>query len=298
MRTVFHYIMVMPLTYLLSIMPFFVLRRVSDLIFIALYYFPGYRKSIVGQNLANAFPHYSEASLKATEKRFYRHMADVIVETLKLLTISQKSINNNVHMHAQCREKILKFNRMGKGVLITMGHYGSWEWGNPGYHSAVDTPLQTVYHPLSDPFFDKLFLHMRTRFGTHMVKMKDTFRQVMNTRHTVRNTVFIADQSPSRRGAIWASFMGRETAFFSGPEKIARKLNMPVLFASVEKIKRNHYAIKIQVISGEPKNTEPGFITSKYAQMLEERIRSNPQYWLWSHRRWKHSPTPQSNTTK
>lgn len=219
-------------------------------------------------------------------------MGDVVTETLKLLTISQKTINRNVHMAPECREKILQFNRMGKGTLITMGHYGCWEWGNPGYHSAVDVPLQTVYHPLSDPWFDKLLLHMRTRFGTHMVKMKDTFRQIMDTRDTVCNTVFIADQSPSVRGAIWTSFMGRETAFFGGPEKIARKLNVPVLFASVEKIKRNHYAIQIQVISGDPQNTEPGFITGKYAQMLEERIRSKPQYWLWSHRRWKHSPKP------
>ena len=253
-----------------------------------LYHVIKYRRKVVETNLRNAFPEKSEKQRKKIEQKFYLHLTDIMLETLKMLTMNLKDARKHVKVPEESVQLIKKFNENQISTVIAMGHYGCWEWGNFGYHAALDYELRGIYHPLSNPYFEKLMYHMRTRFGSVPIKMQDTLKYMLQNQERTANTAFIADQSPSRHGAHWTIFLNQESAFFTGTEKIARKMNMPVLFLSIDKIKRNHYEMNFETLIENPKETKPGEITEAYVKRLEERIREEPEYWLWSHRRWKH----------
>ena len=288
MRALLHYLIIVPFAYLIASMPFFILRRLSEFMYFILYYVTGYRKKVVRENLKNAFPEKTEEERHKIEKKFYLHLTDIMLETLKMLTMNLKDARKHIQVPKESVDLIKKFNDNHISTIFALGHYGCWEWGNFGYHAAIDYEINGIYHPLSDPYFEKLMYHMRTRFGSIPVKMKDTLKYMLQHKDRVANSAFIADQSPSPHGAHWTIFLNQETAFFTGIDKIARKMNRPVLFVSIDKIKRNQYEMNFQVLVENPKETKPGQITEAYVRALEKRIREKPGYWLWSHRRWKH----------
>ena len=288
MRAVLHYLIIVPFSYLIAIMPFFVLRGLSKLMCLVLYNIVGYRTKIVRENLKNAFPDKTGPELKQIEKKFYLHLTDIMLETLKMLTMSLKDAKKHMHIPKESAEVLEHLNEKGISTIVALGHYGCWEWGNFGYHAKFNTELRGIYHPLSDPYFEKLMYHMRTRFGSVPVKMKDTLKYMLKNNDKVSNIAFIADQAPSPHGAHWTMFLNQETPFFSGMEKIARKLNMPIVFLSIDKIKRNVYVMNFELLIEPPRSTAQGEITESYVRRLEKRIQEQPEFWLWSHRRWKH----------
>ncbi len=288
MRAVIHYLIVVPLAYLVALLPFFMLRGLAWIMYIVMYRVLGYRKKVVRNNLESAFPEKTPSEIKRIEKRFFLHLADIMLETLKMLTMSLRHARRHISMSPQSKAVVDNFNKDGKSTIFAMGHYGCWEWGNFGYHASIYFELRGIYHPLSDPWFEKMLHHMRTRFGSVPVKMKDTLRYMLQNRDRVSNTAFVADQSPSPHGAHWTIFLNQETGFFKGMEKIARKMNMPVILLSLDKVKRNHYQMNFETLVADPSKAQPGEITEKYVRKLEEKIREQPEYWLWSHRRWKH----------
>ncbi len=145
-----------------------------------------------------------------------------------------------------------------------------------------------IYHPLSNPYFNGLVTRMRTRFGTRLIPMKNTFRDMVRMKEEVTATAFIADQSPSPENAYWTTFLNQETPVFRGTEVIARKLNYPVVFIHVKKTGRGYYELSAEMLCEDPSSTADGELSEMHTKKLESEIRKQPETWLWSHRRWKH----------
>ncbi len=175
-----------------------------------------------------------------------------------------------------------------KSVVLVMGHWGNWEWACSSANIACRQQLYVIYHPLSNKHFDRLTYNMRTRFGTKLITMRDTFRQMLANRDEVSATAFVADQAPAPEAAYWTTFLNQETPVFKGTELIARKLNYPVVYGSVKRIKRGYYEMAVEIICANPAATSDGEISELHTQRLEQDIIAQPEIWLWSHRRWKH----------
>lgn len=175
-----------------------------------------------------------------------------------------------------------------KNIILVLGHLGNWEWGGNAFSMQCKQQLYVIYHPLENKYFNKLIIGMRTRFGTKLIKMKDTFRDMLKMKNEINATAFIADQTPSPENAHWTKFLNQDTPVFKGTEVIAKKLNYPIVFINVKKIKRGYYTMSAEMLCGNPSSTSNGEISELHTKKLEEEIQKNPETWLWSHRRWKH----------
>lgn len=274
--------------YLVTLLPLRVLYIFSDIFYVVIYYLIRYRRNIVAANLKNSFPEKSDAELKKIRRRFYRYLADLFVETLKATHMSPKQITRRFTVR-----DLTLVNRIydeGRDIVAVCGHYNNWEW-------LSSVPLQTryktltIYKPLKNIYFDHFITRLRTRYGVHASPMEHVYRDIINFRNNnIRTaTAFIADQTPPRdNNPYWATFLNQETCFYRGPEKIAVKLDMPVFFVHIARRKRGYYELDMKLITEHPRDEAPDFITSRHASMLEEAIREKPEYWLWSHRRWKY----------
>ncbi len=169
-----------------------------------------------------------------------------------------------------------------------MGHWGNWEWAGNSFSLLCKHQLYVIYHPLSNTYFDGLIYRMRTRFGTKLIPMKDTYREMASKRNELNATAFIADQTPSPEGAFWTTFLNQDTPVFKGTEKIAQRMNYPVLYGRVKRLKRGYYEISAQVLFENAAKAEPDMISKSHTKALENDIIAQPEIWLWSHRRWKH----------
>lgn len=276
----------LPILYGISFLPFWVLQRISDGIYIVVYNLLGYRKKVVFQNLKNSFPEKSEEELKVIQKKFYKYFCDLILETLKTLTISPSSLSK--HVTFEDLEVFKKYNETKQSIIIVMGHFGNWELGGARFALEPYHKLYVIYHPLANKNFDQLVYRMRTRLGNGLYAMKNAIRGMIENRDNLTATAFIADQTPSARGAYWTTFMHQDTPIFTGAGKIAKKLNYPVVYISIDRIKRGYYHVSVEDIIPDPSKMTVEEISEKYTQRLEEDIKRKPEIWLWSHRRWKH----------
>jgi KDO2-lipid IV(A) lauroyltransferase len=274
--------------YLVTLLPLRVLYIFSDIFYVLIYHLARYRRKIVAANLKNSFPEMSEAGRRLIERRFYRYLADLLVETLKATHMSPKEIA--ARMTVRDTTLVDRFYNEGRDVVAVLGHYCNWEWLSS---VAMQTPYRilTIYKPLKNEYFDNFILRLRTKYGLHASPMEHIFRDILDFRNkNIRTiTAFVADQTPPRdNNPYWATFLNQDTCFYRGPEKIAVKFDMPVFFARITRIKRGYYELDMKLITEHPKDEAPDFITSRHAAMLEELIREKPEYWLWSHRRWKY----------
>jgi KDO2-lipid IV(A) lauroyltransferase len=169
-----------------------------------------------------------------------------------------------------------------------MGHFGNWEWSGNAFSLTCRHQLYVIYHPLTNRYFDGLIYRMRTRFGTKLIAMRDTYKDMVRFKDEINATAFIADQTPSPDSAYWTTFLNQDTPVFRGTEKIARKVNYPVIYSSVKRVKRGYYEIHAEVLFDDPRSTSDGEISEAHTRKLEKEIREQPEIWLWSHRRWKH----------
>jgi len=282
------YYLVYPFIYLLSVSPFWLLYLFSDVLYVLFFYVVGYRKEIVILNLRNAFPEKNEQEIKALGKQFFKYLCDLFLETFKTLSISKKDMLKHCFMTESARQTFAKHADEGKNVIIVMGHFGNWEWSGNTFSMECKQQLFVIYHALSNKYFDGLMYKMRTRFGTKLFEMNDTLRSMISNRKTLNATAFIADQTPSASNAYWTTFLNQDTPIFWGTEKIARKLNYPIVYVSVKKIKRGYYNIFAETIVEEPDKTTEGEISEIHTRRLEKDILEQPETWLWSHRRWKY----------
>lgn len=284
------YFLILPTIYIISILPFFLFYGICDVMYVFLYYVAGYRKDIVMKNLRNAFPEKTEQELKKISRRYYRYFCDLLLETFKTLTISRNAAIKRCKLTPEALELFNRYSAENKSIMIVMGHFGNWEWAGNTFSLQCKHHLYVVYHPLTNKYFDGLMYRMRTRFGTGLIAMKDTFRDMVQNKNKgeLSATAFIADQTPSPANAYWTTFLNQDTPVFWGTEKIARKLNFPVVYTRVQRVKRGYYEISAQTLFEEPAKTADGEISAAHTQALEKDIRNHPENWLWSHRRWKH----------
>ena len=274
---------------LLSMLPLRILYILSDLIFLPAYYLIRYRRKVVFQNLRNAFPAKTGKELRVVERKFYRHLLDVIFETIKIPGFSQKDLNKRmIYGNVELLEK---YHSEGKSVITMLGHYGNWEW-HAGYSVRSPHRAIAVYKALTDKNFDKWILTIRRRFGAELIPSTQIIRRLFRYQQAgeLVNCAFLADQSPQLKNTHhWLDFMNQETIVFLSAEKIARRFNMPVIYMQMEKIKRGYYKVDIKEIAGEPSKHGMYEITEIFFRNLEEQVSQRPELWLWSHRRWRYS---------
>ncbi|MRR19091.1 hypothetical protein EG827_02765 [bacterium] len=274
--------------YVITLLPLRVLYLISDLFYVLVYHVSGYRRRVVEQNLRNAFPEKTPEELRKIEKEFYRHLCDVIVETLKITHMSSEAISRRFDTGDM--SVVDRLYREGRDIVALCSHYNNWEW-YAALQPATPYKTLTVYKPLKNKYFDRFILKLRTKYGLTTTPMENILRELVRNRKENIRTMsgFIADQTPPRGdNSYWTTFLNQETGFFRGAEKIAVKYDIPVVFVNLVKTGRGYYKMEFQVITEHPQDEAPDFITSRYAELLEGVIRSKPEYWLWSHRRWKY----------
>lgn len=274
-----------------ALLPLKILYILSDILFFPMFYIVRYRRKLVYQNMKDSFPEKSEKEIRRMEKAFYHHFCDYIVETIKLLHISDKETRKRVKFHNT--EALQEIVDNGGSCLMLLGHYGNWEfvpsvtlWMRKG--SVI---FAQIYRPLKNKWFDRFFLKLRGRYHSECIAKQDTLRSILRYKSSGRPSItgFMADQTPSPANIHhWVNFLNHDTPIFTGVEKIAHKVGFSVFYFDVEKIKRGYYSVTIREISKNPKETEEFEITNKYMEMMETTILRAPEYWLWTHNRWKH----------
>ncbi|MCP4520749.1 MAG: lysophospholipid acyltransferase family protein [Cytophagales bacterium] len=275
----------LPFLYIVSKLPLIILYGFSGFLYVLIYSLLGYRKKVVLNNLQNAFPTLSEEEHTKIAKAYYRYLCDLLIEVWKGATMTQKDFEKRCTVE---REIVDKLHSEGKSAIFIMGHYGNWEWAAPVCTIRTNYPLDIIYKPMSNESFEKLFQRIRSKFGNEVTPMDQILRKMIKNRDKHRAYAFVADQTPSPKKAHWMSFLHQDTAVFTGVEKIAQKLNLPVVYISIQRPKRGYYHIVPELLFENPKETKEGEIMEVFMKRLEKDITQNPQYWLWSHKRWKH----------
>jgi KDO2-lipid IV(A) lauroyltransferase len=263
------------------------LYGISNVIRIVLYHLFGFRVKVIRENLAKSFPHKSSKERMAIEKEFYKHMCDLIVESIKYFTISETEAKKR--MGVRNAEIFDELHAKGKSAVIVGGHYGSWEL----YALTVDAPIphQTyaIFTPLSQPFFNKKMKNSRSRFGLKMIHYKEVASLFQSKASERIGVIFGSDQSPrDPKKAYWMTFLNQETGVQFGAEKYAVEYNCAAVYGQINKLSRGHYEIEYRLISEDASKEPYGFITETHTKWLEDKIIAEPSYWLWSHKRWKH----------
>ena len=275
--------------YLLALLPFKVLYILSDFLYPIVYYVVGYRKKLVRKNLKNAFPEKSEKSIVTIEKKFYRHLCDYSVETLKILHITNEEVRKR--MKFENPEIINQLITNGKSCILSLGHYGNWEWvPSIVMYFTQEVEQGFIYKELHSATFNRLFLKIRTRFISKPIEMHNAFRQMIRLQNEGKIMVvgFLADQRPSpHQEHYWTTFLNQQTPVQTGMENIARRLGTSVVYLDIEKIKRGYYSGKFSVITPDASEETEYTIMERYIRNLEETTMREPAYYLWSHDRWK-----------
>lgn len=282
-----------------ALLPLRVLYWLSDLLYYPLYYVIHYRRKLVFENMRNAFPDKSEKELIQLEKKFYRHFCDYIVETIKLLHISDQEMRRRmVFEQADLIDRVFAQNR---SIIILLGHFGNWEWV-PSITLWIQTPdilSAQIYRPLKNEWFDRLFLKLRSRFGTSCIPKKETLRTILQMKRSGKPSItgFMSDQTPSPANIHhWTRFLSQDSPVLTGYEKIARKADFSVLYFDVEIVKRGYYKATIREVALYPNELPEFEITDRYTAMIEKTILRNPWAWLWTHKRWKYKHEDFPNT--
>lgn len=275
--------------YLLSLLPFWLLYIISDILFIILYYIFRYRRKVVDENLFHAFPEKTEQERASIRIKYYRYLTDLIVESLKLLTISDAEVRKRVNVPNP--GLINRYFSEGQSVLGILGHYGNWEMGALRFSQLFTERRIIVYKPLSNKFFDNIVIRMRSRFGATLVDMKSTMRKLISYKNERTVTVLVGDQTPAKPEIkYFTNFLNQQTAVFLGVEKLAKLTNSAVVFCDIRRLRRGHYQCTFIPMFKNPKETNEYEITHAHVKYLEDVIKEKPEYWLWSHRRWKFKP--------
>jgi KDO2-lipid IV(A) lauroyltransferase len=276
--------------WLLSLLPLRVLYLFSDLLYLLLYHVARYRRKVVRSNLSGSFPEKGIGEIRKIEKKFYRHLCDVFVEMYALMHLSEREIRRRCVFK---RTDILQqYYDRGRSVIGVTGHLGNWEWmSSYALWTGTDIDCMALYKPIHNRVFDRMMLRIRSRFGAVPMPKNEAFRRLVSSRRAGRlfMAAFIADQTPSSGNlSFWMEFLNRDTAVLSGPERIATQMKLPVVSLYMRKIRRGYYEVEFVELCEDPEKLAPGELTRMYMKLLEQQIREHPEYWLWSHKRWKH----------
>lgn len=289
------YLPIQAFIYIMALMPFWVLYRIADIIFVIIYYVVRYRIKIVRKNIKDSFPELTSKEHLKIERQFYRNFADYITETIKLNHISDKQIMkrmkfNNIEVIDELFDK-------KRSIVAYFSHCGNWEWV-PSItrwtrHKVGIGKVEfcQVYRPLRNEWFDMYMLKLRSRFNSLSLKKKTVLRELVKMRRDEVTTItgFMSDQKPSHGDTSYiVKFLNHPSAVITGTEQVARKLDMAVVYFDMKKTGRGRYEVDIKLLAEDTSSMPEMSLTNTYIALLEETIKRNPSIWLWTHNRWKH----------
>ncbi|RRO12556.1 lysophospholipid acyltransferase family protein [Flavobacteriaceae bacterium 14752] len=282
------YILIYPAIWLISKLPFKLLYLFSDLLYLLIFKVFGYRRKVVQSNLELVFPEKSKKEISTITSKFYHHLCDMIMESLKSLTIKEKDIKARYKFTNI--ELILDLEQKQKSIVLMCAHYGSWEWifilqryvNHKGY---------AVYKKIGNKYFDRLVRRIRAKYDTHLITNKETVDVLSKSQANNELSIsgFVSDQSPKPWKALhWNTFMGINVPMHTGAEYLAKKLDMAVVFFKVNRIKRGYYETTFETLAEQPNQFNDYAITDLFFKKVEDQIRNAPEFYLWTHKRWKH----------
>ena len=282
------YILIYPILWLVSILPFPLLYLFSNVVCFIVYNLIGYRKKVVRENLSLALPHLSEKERRTVEKKFYRHMCDMFLEMIKTMSISKAEIQKRYKFTNM--DLYLEMEKKEKSIALLCAHYASYEW-TVSMNYYINFTGYGIYKKIANKYFDKLVHRIRSRFKAVLITTKETVATIENCTRTGKLGVygFASDQSPkSHKGTHWATFMGIETPIHVGAELLAKRLDMNVIFLKTKKVKRGYYEATFEHLVDNPKEVPNFEISEIFMKKVEQQILETPEYYLWTHKRWKH----------
>ncbi|AFM04527.1 Lauroyl/myristoyl acyltransferase [Bernardetia litoralis DSM 6794] len=277
---------------LLARLPLWFLYRVSDLLFVVVYYGKLYRKKVVLSNLAIAFPEKTQQEREKIAKAFYRNFCDFIIETIKSFHISKEEVMKRTRPIGNTLQIAETLAKNKQSIIALVTHHFSWEWVSMACSAELETVVSPVYKQLANKEIDKLIYQMRSQFGAVPLEMRISNREIIKPKDVSTAYILVADQTPAGHNAqYWTNFFGREVPFFVGVARLAPQANLPVYFVRITKPKRGHYVYNLEPVIEPPYNTdEKGqdfSILDEYAKIIEDAVRKSPENWLWTHKRWK-----------
>jgi len=275
--------------WLISLLPLRVLYLLADFIYLHIYYIIRYRRGLVHKNMSDAFPEKSEQEIHAIERRFYHWFCDYLVESIKLLSISRRQIKRRmVFKGTELVDQIVK---EGQSCAVFLGHYCNWEWiTSLPLWVTPEAQCGQIYHVLENSDYDQLFLNLRQRMGAVCIPMAETLRRIIKYKQEGQQVVigYISDQVPFWNNIHhWCQFLNHDTPVLTGTERLARQTGHAVLYLDVTRPRRGYYVAEFKLITREPKQMPDFAITDEYFRLLEASIRHAPEFWLWTHNRWK-----------
>ena len=285
------YLLAYPIIWVISKLPFWALYGISNLLFFLVYYIIGYRTKVVMDNLALVFPEKSKQDHKSIAKKFYLHLCDMEVESIKSLSISKEEMKRRFTITNV--EIIHQLEKENRSVMLFMGHYASWEWGVI-LQSFINHKGYAVYKKIENPFFDRLIKKIRARYDTELINTKETVHKMgaAKIRGELTINAFIADQTAKHwKAKHFQEFMGIKVPVLTGGEMLAKKFDMAVLYLDVRKVKRGFYAADIKLITKNPNDFPDYEITDQFLKLVEAQVMDEPAYYLWTHKRWKYRDT-------
>lgn len=282
------YIIVFPILWLLSILPTRLLYLFSTFIYFWVYHVFGYRKKVVNYNLNLCFPEKSEKEIKTIEKKFYQHLCDMLVESIKSISISEEEMKRRFKFTNI--EEVHKIEKNNKSIMLMCAHYGSWEWIFI-LQKYVSFDGYAIYKRIENKYFDKLVRKIRAKYNTYLITNKETIFKLRQ--HKIEGIKgiygFLSDQSPKVTSAHhWKEFMNIKVPVYTGAEKLSKEMDLAVMFFKTKKVKRGYYETTFKTITLNANEYEDYQITDMFIKYLEDLIYEEPAYYLWTHKRWKH----------
>jgi KDO2-lipid IV(A) lauroyltransferase len=270
----------------LATLPLSALYAITGLLAWLATYVVRYREAVVRENFARAFPEWDEPKLREAARRYYRSFGQVLAEIAKSPRLEAGELRRRVELGnvALLRERL----DAGQSVLVLAAHQCNWEWMLLALSLELGFPLDAAYKPLVDPWAEREMSLIRTRFGARLVPAQQLLADILQRRSVVRAVALVADQEPvTSERKHWTRFLNRDTAFFLGPEELARVTRFPVYFVAMRRAARGHYALEFELLADRGESLAPGELTERYARRVERQIRAFPYDWPWSHKRWK-----------
>ena len=282
------YFLIYPFLWIISKFPFRLFYLLSDFVYAIVYYIIGYRKKTVASNLKLVFPNKSEKEILSITKKFYKHMCDMFLEMIKSITISEAQLNKRFIIKNP--EELKRLESLNKSILAMYGHYASYEW-SVVVGNNISYQGYGIYKRISSKYFDKLVRRIRSKYNTTLIHSKEAVSRIVKSEaEGIKSiTAFLSDQSPKpNKKAYWTEFMNIKVPCFTGAEQLAKKLDLSVTYLKINKVKRGYYEAELITLADDANLFDDFQITDKFTKELEKQIHKAPEYYLWTHKRWKH----------